>query len=85
MGIEAASDITPTGPTNTQHLPYTTTEDHKNDIMTNSFSVFSSTVAHYIPKAWFVDPVGAILISVIIFVKWMHVGMDHANKIVGRR
>ena len=31
------------------------------------------------------DPIGAILISIVIFVKWMHVGMDHANKIVGRR
>ncbi len=58
-------------------------EDHKNDIMTNSFSVISSTVAHYFPKAWFVDPVGAILISCLIFYNWLHVGMDHASKIVG--
>lgn len=58
-------------------------EDHKNDIMTNSFSVLSCTIAHYLPKAWFVDPVGAILISCLIFYNWLHVGMDHASKIVG--
>lgn len=58
-------------------------EDHKNDIMTNSFSVLSSTVAHYFPKAWFVDPIGAIVISCLIFYNWLHVGMDHASKIVG--
>jgi divalent metal cation (Fe/Co/Zn/Cd) transporter len=58
-------------------------EDHRNDIMTNSFSVISSTFAHYYPKAWFVDPIGAILISGLIFYNWLHVGMDHASKIVG--
>lgn len=64
---------------------YQSTEDHRNDIMTNSFSVISSTVAHYYPKAWFVDPIGAIIISCLIFWNWLHVGMDHASKIVGLR
>jgi divalent metal cation (Fe/Co/Zn/Cd) transporter len=47
--------------------------------------VASATVAHYVPTAWFIDPAGAIVISMIIFFKWVHVGMEHANKVVGRR
>ena len=51
--------------------------------MTNSFSVISSAISHYQPKAWFVDPVGAIIISTLIFYNWFHMGKDHAGKIVG--
>lgn len=66
-------------------LHYKTTEDHRNDVLLNTTSVISSTVAHRFPKAWIVDPMGAIVISIIIFGKWLHMGMEHANKIVGRR
>jgi divalent metal cation (Fe/Co/Zn/Cd) transporter len=53
--------------------------------MTNAFSVISSAVAHYHKDLWFVDPIGAIIISSLIFKNWLHMGVEHVAKIVGLR
>lgn len=60
-------------------------EDNWNDVMINTFSIISSIVAHFHKELWWFDPAGAIVISSVIMYNWVHVGLEHATKIVGLR
>ncbi len=58
-------------------------EDHLNDIMSNLTAFFTSYVAYYYHSYWYVDQIGAILISAIIIWRWVDVITDQVKKIVG--
>lgn len=60
-------------------------EDNWNDVMINTFSIISSIVAHFHKELWWFDPAGAMAISSPIMYNWVHVGLEHACKIVGLR
>jgi divalent metal cation (Fe/Co/Zn/Cd) transporter len=60
-------------------------EDNWNDVLINTFSIISSIVAHFHKELWWFDPAGAMAISSLIMYNWVHVGLEHACKIVGLR
>eukprot|EP00475_Leptophrys_vorax_P011789 TRINITY_DN18290_c0_g1_i1.p1 TRINITY_DN18290_c0_g1~~TRINITY_DN18290_c0_g1_i1.p1 ORF type:complete len:450 (-),score=111.41 TRINITY_DN18290_c0_g1_i1:658-2007(-) len=59
-------------------------QDHLNDVLSNSFSivvaVFASKYRGYI---WFLDPVGAIGISILIIKGWIAQGKEHVDHLIG--
>lgn len=58
-------------------------EDHLNDVMSNSFAVAAAAIAYNVHSAWWVDPFGAILISVVIIYRWYDIISEQIKKIVG--
>ena len=46
-------------------------EDHLNDILSNAAALITASVAYTAIGAWWVDPVGAIIISIVIIYRWM--------------
>jgi divalent metal cation (Fe/Co/Zn/Cd) transporter len=46
------------------------TEDHFNDVISNTVSIVMVTIAASIKYLWWFDPVGAILISLVIIYRW---------------
>ena len=57
-------------------------EDHLNDVMSNSAALVSLSVAFYTP-AWYVDPIAAIVISLVIIGRWAGIMQEQIKKIVG--
>ena len=45
-------------------------EDHLNDILSNMAAVATAGIAGYWAEAWWVDPAGAIVISLYILWRW---------------
>ena len=58
-------------------------EDHLNDVMSNSVAIITVAIAAHVPNAWWVDPAGAILISVVIIGRWVDIMNQQVKKIVG--
>jgi divalent metal cation (Fe/Co/Zn/Cd) transporter len=56
--------------------------DHRNDIVVNSFGLAMSIIGSRV--AWFVDPLGAILIGVLILVSWAANAYEHVWLLVGK-
>jgi len=57
-------------------------EDHLNDVMSNAGALVTLAIALHTP-AWWTDPVGAILISVVIIYRWLDVMNEQIKKVVG--
>ena len=57
-------------------------EDHLNDVLSNTAAVITAAVAYNTPARWF-DPVGAILISILIISRWGDIISEQVRKIVG--
>ena len=58
-------------------------EDHFNDVISNSAAMVTAAVAYNVHAVWWVDPAGAIFISVVIIVRWMAIVLEQVKKIVG--
>jgi cation diffusion facilitator family transporter len=56
--------------------------DHRNDIISNSFSIGSVLIAYY--YLWWFDPAGAICISLYIMLNWAIVGLRQVRILTGR-
>jgi len=59
-------------------------EDHRNDILSNTVALTAGLISNNIASAWFVDPIGAILISIYICLRWILVGKEQAVMLIGR-
>ena len=46
-------------------------EDHLNDVVSNAGAIITATIASRVKGAWFVDPLGAIVISLWIISRWI--------------
>jgi divalent metal cation (Fe/Co/Zn/Cd) transporter len=57
-------------------------EDHFNDVLSNSAAIITASIA-FNTIAWWVDPVGAILISLVIIYRWGEIIHEQVKKIVG--
>jgi divalent metal cation (Fe/Co/Zn/Cd) transporter len=57
-------------------------EDHFNDVLSNSAAIVTAAIA-FNTTGWWVDPVGAILISVVIIFRWVDIIREQTRKIVG--
>merc|ERR1719238_849382 len=59
-------------------------EDHFNDVLSNSGAIATAAAAARYPKMWYIDPIGGGVIALYIIVSWYHVARTHIDKIVGR-
>jgi cation diffusion facilitator family transporter len=71
-----------------QHIKYSETlaaltEDHLNDVMSNSVAIATAGIASRFNSVWWLDPAGAIFISLVIIYRWIQVILDWTRKIVG--
>eukprot|EP01039_Chlorochromonas_danica_P002691 gene2691-2941_t len=57
-------------------------EDHFNDVISNIAAIVAVVVAYY-TTAWWVDPAGAIIISLVIIYRWVFIIHEQVKKIVG--
>eukprot|EP01040_Poterioochromonas_malhamensis_P012326 gene12326-13477_t len=57
-------------------------EDHLNDVFSNIGAVATAAIA-YNTVAWWLDPVGAIMISLVIIYRWLEIINEQVKKIVG--
>ncbi len=57
-------------------------EDHFNDVLSNSAAIITASIA-FNTTAWWLDPVGAIGISLLIIYRWGGVMAEQVRKIIG--
>ena len=55
--------------------------DHRNDVAFNSFGLILGALGAFV--LWWLDPLGAILISLLILRNWISTAIEHINYIVG--
>ena len=58
--------------------------DHFNDALSNGMASIALLACLYSGELWFVDPVGAILISVYIIWSWYHTGKEQIEQLTGK-
>lgn len=56
--------------------------DHRNDIVVNAFGLAMSIIGNRV--VWYVDPIGAILIGLLILVSWAANAFEHVWLLVGK-
>jgi divalent metal cation (Fe/Co/Zn/Cd) transporter len=59
------------------------TEDHLNDVLSNSIAIATAVIAETRHNYWYIDPLGAIVISLVIVYRWIDVISEQVRKIVG--
>ncbi|KAI1371517.1 hypothetical protein F4677DRAFT_308661 [Hypoxylon crocopeplum] len=57
-------------------------QDHRNDLLINGFGVLTSVGGSKL--AWWIDPMGAIILSLIISGVWLHQAFEEFMKLVGK-
>jgi len=57
-------------------------QDHRNDIMTNSFGVATAILGYY--YLWWIDSLGAIVIGSYIMVNWFRTGFGYFSSLSGK-
>lgn len=60
-------------------------QDHRNDVFSNTVAVAAAFAAHWHSSLWYLDSVGAIVISVYIAVSWLATGKEQVERLVGLR
>ena len=56
-------------------------EDHRNDLFINGLGILTSVGGSKI--AWWIDPMGAILLSTLIIVLWMRTAYKESLLLIG--
>jgi len=56
--------------------------DHRNDLAVNAFGLVMSIIGNRL--AWFLDPIGAICIGLLILFSWVATAFDHVWLLVGK-
>ncbi len=59
-------------------------DDHRNDVVTNGVGIAAILVASRVPSVWWLDSVGAILLSLYIIVTWYLTGRENVSVLSGR-
>ncbi|KAF8857277.1 hypothetical protein BDZ45DRAFT_653093 [Acephala macrosclerotiorum] len=59
-------------------------QDHRNDIVVNVFGLIMSVIGTHFKKVWFLDPVGAICIAILILSSWASTAFEHMWYLVGK-
>lgn len=57
-------------------------EDHRNDLFINGFGLFTSTAG--VKVVWFLDPLGALIISVVLIAVWGSTIYGHFTFLAGK-
>lgn len=58
--------------------------DHLNDALSNGVSTIALLLALYSKKLWWVDSIGAIVISLYIICSWFHTGKEQIEQLTGK-
>ncbi|GFR41467.1 hypothetical protein Agub_g2156 [Astrephomene gubernaculifera] len=58
-------------------------EDHLNDVMSNVAAIGGAAVAGNFPRYWYVDPIVALIFSLLIIRNWIAICWEQAQKMVG--
>ena len=58
-------------------------QDHRNDVFSNTVAILTSLFAHSHTSFWYVDPLGAIIISIYITLSWFATGKEQVERLVG--
>jgi cation diffusion facilitator family transporter len=58
-------------------------EDHLNDVFSNIGAIAGAAIAFNVEGAWWVDGMGAIIISTVIIYRWIDIMKEQAQKITG--
>jgi divalent metal cation (Fe/Co/Zn/Cd) transporter len=56
-------------------------EDHRNDLLINGFGILTSVGGSKL--RWWIDPMGAIILSVLISVLWLHTAYHEFQLLIG--
>ena len=59
-------------------------QDHWNDALSNGVAAAALLFALYSDSLWFLDPVGAIVISLYIIYSWYHTGKEQIEHLTGK-
>jgi hypothetical protein len=59
-------------------------QDHYNDVLSNGVAAVALILSLYSPQLWFLDPFGAILISLYIIYSWYHTGKEQIEQLTGK-
>eukprot|EP00611_Tribonema_gayanum_P023730 TRINITY_DN505_c0_g1_i4.p1 TRINITY_DN505_c0_g1~~TRINITY_DN505_c0_g1_i4.p1 ORF type:complete len:381 (-),score=89.65 TRINITY_DN505_c0_g1_i4:315-1457(-) len=59
-------------------------EDHLNDVVSNLAAIGTAMIAAKVHSGWWVDGVGAILISIWIISRWVSLTLEQTEKIIGK-
>ena len=59
-------------------------QDHWNDALSNGVAAIALVLALYSADLWWLDPVGAILISIYIIYSWYHTGKEQIEQLTGK-
>ena len=59
-------------------------QDHWNDALSNTVAAVALLCVLQMPSLWFVDPVGAILISIYIIHSWYETGHEQIEHLTGK-
>jgi divalent metal cation (Fe/Co/Zn/Cd) transporter len=59
-------------------------QDHFNDALSNSVAAVALLFALKDPNLWFLDPIGAVIISVYIIYSWYQTGLEQIQHLTGR-
>jgi len=59
-------------------------QDHWNDAVSNTVAAAALLAALQAPRFWFLDPVGAILISLYIIWSWFETGREQIEQLTGK-
>ncbi|KAG2455096.1 hypothetical protein HYH02_000916 [Chlamydomonas schloesseri] len=58
-------------------------EDHLNDVQSNIAAIIGAAVASSLPRFWYVDPIVALIFSLIIIKSWIGICWEQGQKVVG--
>jgi cation diffusion facilitator family transporter len=58
-------------------------EDHLNDVWSNAGAVITGAIAGTHAAVWWLDPVGGIVISVVIILRWLHLSWEQVKQVTG--
>jgi divalent metal cation (Fe/Co/Zn/Cd) transporter len=58
--------------------------DHRNDLVLNSFGVTFFAIAGYLPKVWWLDPAGGIVLALWVIYNWVGEGLEFARGLIGQ-
>ncbi len=59
-------------------------QDHWNDCLSNGVAAVALLLALYSNDLWWVDPAGAIMISIYIIYSWYHTGKEQIEQLTGK-
>ncbi|RLN86547.1 hypothetical protein BBJ28_00001504 [Nothophytophthora sp. Chile5] len=60
-------------------------QDHRNDVFSNTIAVGAAFASHWHSSLWYLDSIGAIIISLYIAISWLATGKEQVERLVGLR